>query len=394
MAAILVIVQDSLAVAFSLAGIAGLVRFRSALDDTKDAMYVFVAIAVGLGAGVGTMEAAATLAGLYNLVAVSLWWWNSEPQPIAEMALGEQKVPKARSLLQALLPFRHRERHPEPVAEWLKPGEAILLTNGPSERSDHEGEDSNGTDKRDGILRVHAADDLATRRTVEEVLDECTKRWTLDSDGRGENGFPTLTYQVRLKKRCESAELLAKLQDRLGPELAQYSSGGVTGTGDERLMRRGTVGSLAAAAALLLLAGRSAAQGSGALAHYDLRGSGDSRVELGKGLAELSGLAFTADGRLLGHGDEKAVISQIDPADGAPLEQFTFTGPHGVLHGDFEDIQVVGERIFLVTSGGEVYEGRERCGRRGCRGRTAQRRARGRLLGRGDGLGSAQPVPA
>ena len=221
-AAILVIVQDSLAVAFSLAGIAGLVRFRSALDDTKDAMYVFVAIAVGLGAGVGTMEAAATLAGLYNLVAVSpvVVEVPSQP-PIAEMALGEQKVPKARSLLQALLPSRHRERHPEPVAEWLKPGEAILLTNGPS--GDHDGDDSNGPDKRDGILRVHAADDLATRRSVEEVLDECTKRWTLDSDDRGENGFPTLTYQVRLKKRCESAELLAKLQDRLGPELAQYT---------------------------------------------------------------------------------------------------------------------------------------------------------------------------
>ena len=31
-----------------------------------------------------------------------------------------------------------------------------------------------------------------------------------------------------------------------------------------------------------------------------------------------------------------------------------------MLHGDFEDIQVVGERIFLVTGGGELYEGRER----------------------------------
>ena len=217
-AAILVIVQDSLAVAFSLAGIAGLVRFRSALDDTKDAMYVFVAIAVGLGAGVGAMEAAATLSGLYNLVAVALWWWNSEPQPIAEMALGEQAVPRGRSLLEALLPARHRERHPQPVAEWLKPEEMIALGNG----NDHDGDDSGGG-KRDGILRVHAADDFATRRTVEEVLEECTKRWTLDSDDRGENGLPTLTYQVRLKKRCESAELLAKLQDRLGPELAQYT---------------------------------------------------------------------------------------------------------------------------------------------------------------------------
>jgi hypothetical protein len=125
-------------------------------------------------------------------------------------------------------------------------------------------------------------------------------------------------------------------------------------------MRHGTVTSLATAAALLLLAGRIAAQGTGALAHYDLPGRGDSRIELGKSLAELSGLAFTADGRLLGHGDEKAVISQIDPADGAPLEQFAFTGRRGVLHGDFEDIQVVGDQIFLVTSGAELYEGRER----------------------------------
>ena len=111
------------------------------------------------------------------------------------------------------------------MAEWLKPGEAIPLANGSGGNhvGDHDGDDSGGPDKRDGILRVHAADDLATRRAVEEVLDECTKRWTLDSDGRGENGLPTLTYQVRLKKRCESAELLAKLQDRLGPELAQYT---------------------------------------------------------------------------------------------------------------------------------------------------------------------------
>src|SRR5687768_14291915 len=93
-AAILVIVQDSLAVAFSLAGIAGLVRFRNALDDTKDAMYVFVAIAVGLGAGVGTLEASAALSGLYNLVVVGLWKWTTARPVIADIALGEQTVPR------------------------------------------------------------------------------------------------------------------------------------------------------------------------------------------------------------------------------------------------------------------------------------------------------------
>jgi hypothetical protein len=105
-----------------------------------------------------------------------------------------------------------------------------------------------------------------------------------------------------------------------------------------------------------------AARSTGALTHYDLRGAGDSRVELGKSLAELSGLAFTGDGRLWGHGDEKAVISQIDLADGAPIERLAFTGKRGVLRGDFEDIQVVGERIILVTSSGELFEGRPRPG--------------------------------
>jgi hypothetical protein len=220
-AAILVIVQDSLAVAFSLAGIAGLVRFRSALDDTKDAMYVFVAIAVGLGAGVGAMEASAALAVLYNLVAVALWWWNAEPPPIAEMALGEQKVPRGRSLLEVLLPRRHRARQPEPVAEWLKPEESIPLTTGGDGNTNST---SNGAaTKREGVLRIHAADGITTRRAVEEVLDGCTKRWTLESDDRGEDGLETLTYQVRLKKRCEPTELLGTLHERLGPELAHYT---------------------------------------------------------------------------------------------------------------------------------------------------------------------------
>ena len=52
-------IGPAFAAVIGLAGIAGLVRFRNALDDARDAMYVIVAIAVGLGAGVGALEAAA-----------------------------------------------------------------------------------------------------------------------------------------------------------------------------------------------------------------------------------------------------------------------------------------------------------------------------------------------
>ena len=212
-AAILVIVQDSLAVAFSLAGIAGLVRFRNALDDTRDAMYVVIAIAVGLGAGVGALEASAALAGVYNVAAVSLWKWNTAQPVIAEIALGEQPVPEGQTMFEALR--SDKERDPAPVAEWLETDRAVSLSEHPVT--------PRPPDKRDGLLRVRAADDIATRQAVEDVLQQHTKRWAPETDDRGPEGLPILTYRVRLKKRTPSDGLLDILRERLGPELADYT---------------------------------------------------------------------------------------------------------------------------------------------------------------------------
>jgi hypothetical protein len=215
-AAIMVIVRDSLAVAFSLAGIAGLVRFRNALDDARDAMYVILAIAVGLGAGVGALEAAAALTVLFNLVAVILWKWNTAHPVIADIALGERTVPEGQSLLQAITSSEPRAQHPWPVAEWFEPAAAKpLLETGTSPTLD------GGTQKGQGILRVHAADDAPTRREVEEVIDAHAKSWGFESDDRGADGLPTLTYEVLLKKRYQPAHLLRALQERLGPRLAE-----------------------------------------------------------------------------------------------------------------------------------------------------------------------------
>ena len=73
-AAIVAIVQYSLAIAFSLAGIVAGVRFRRALNDTFDTLFIFVAIAVGLAAGVGSIEiaVAATLFFTYATVLMCL----------------------------------------------------------------------------------------------------------------------------------------------------------------------------------------------------------------------------------------------------------------------------------------------------------------------------------
>ena len=48
---IVIIVQNSLALAFSLAGIAGAVRFRNSLKSSGDALFILLAVAIGLVRG-------------------------------------------------------------------------------------------------------------------------------------------------------------------------------------------------------------------------------------------------------------------------------------------------------------------------------------------------------
>jgi hypothetical protein len=70
---IVIIVQNSLALAFSLAGIAGAVRFRNSLKSSGDALFILLAVAIGLSAGIGAVELAAVLSIAFNYVFVTLW---------------------------------------------------------------------------------------------------------------------------------------------------------------------------------------------------------------------------------------------------------------------------------------------------------------------------------
>jgi hypothetical protein len=70
---IVIIVQNSLALAFSLAGIAGAVRFRNSLKSSGDALFILLAVAIGLSAGIGAVELAAVLSIAFNYVFITLW---------------------------------------------------------------------------------------------------------------------------------------------------------------------------------------------------------------------------------------------------------------------------------------------------------------------------------
>src|SRR5881396_1871291 len=122
-----ILVQNSLALSFTLAAIVAAVRFRNTLKDTKDAVYIFLALAVGVAAGVFSPTVAAVMSLMFNIVVLALWELNvgniyadqrgrMPALPPAEGLLGPRRRSSAAlavgdpDLLAALAPHRSEER--------------------------------------------------------------------------------------------------------------------------------------------------------------------------------------------------------------------------------------------------------------------------------------------
>ncbi len=95
-AGVVLIVRDSVAVAFSLAGIVAAVRFRNTLKDTKDAVYIFLAIAVGLAAGMQSFAVGFVVSAMYVAVILVLWRFEVGAAPIADRVQGQLVVETVR----------------------------------------------------------------------------------------------------------------------------------------------------------------------------------------------------------------------------------------------------------------------------------------------------------
>ena len=67
------IVLNSLALAFSLAGVVAAVRFRFSLNQPSDAMYIFVAIGIGLGCGIGALGVSGVISLAFVVATLVIW---------------------------------------------------------------------------------------------------------------------------------------------------------------------------------------------------------------------------------------------------------------------------------------------------------------------------------
>ena len=119
-ALVMIIVGASLARAFGIAGAASLVRYRSKIEDPKDAAVMLAALAVGLASGTGIYLIAA---GATVFILAALWLLESlEPEARKQFSLKikGKKVddlrPRVEALLRGKVRFEARTTGPDELA--------------------------------------------------------------------------------------------------------------------------------------------------------------------------------------------------------------------------------------------------------------------------------------
>jgi hypothetical protein len=81
-ATIVLLIQNNLALAFGLAAMVAAVRFRVALREAIDGIYIFSSICVGLAAGIGYLGIATIMAMFFCYINAVLWGLDYGQNPI------------------------------------------------------------------------------------------------------------------------------------------------------------------------------------------------------------------------------------------------------------------------------------------------------------------------
>ena len=221
-AGVVTIVKNSLALAFSLAGIVAALNFRNTLRDTKDAVYIFLAMAIGLAAGVQALPIALAVSIFFNVVIIALAWTDFGRMPQAlEGARARARLERARALANANRTGMFVSVMEREVLKSLAPEQLDALAERARRIRRRAGDDATGEvngKPPDTVLRIYAADPGTVRQAMELVLAGQTKAWRFGGPVQAPDGTPGFEYQVRLRKRVPADLLLAQLRERGRPQ--------------------------------------------------------------------------------------------------------------------------------------------------------------------------------
>jgi hypothetical protein len=179
------LVKGILALAFSLAGIVAAVRFRTALEEPLDAVYLFLVIGTGLAAGVQLLFVALIASVMFNAVTLTVWRLNVGSQAavldgwrLAEAGAGPPD--------------------PESAGIALRPD------------ATRDAEDAG--DPYNTRLRLHVTVVEAAQRFAAAFLDEHAKKWRMAEVATEADGTSVIEFDLRLKKSVDIAAFIKGIE--------------------------------------------------------------------------------------------------------------------------------------------------------------------------------------
>ncbi|MBL0940465.1 MAG: DUF4956 domain-containing protein [Gemmatimonadaceae bacterium] len=206
---IVLLVKYSLALAFSLAGIVAAVRFRNSLEDSKDAVYVFLATAIGLSAAVN-LPVAAVLSVGFNTLAIALWLTDFGSSPMElDGRMAERKLQRAKQMARTGT-FVAR------MDDELLRNMTVEQLEGLADRAIQRARANHNTGEIPAVsiertLRVETTDPTSLRRVLEPRLAEYTRHWHFGSMDVGES-TTVIEYRIQLRRKMEPEAFLSMVR--------------------------------------------------------------------------------------------------------------------------------------------------------------------------------------
>ena len=213
-AGVVFVVRDSLALAFSLAGVVAAVRFRTTLRDTRDVVFIFLSIAVGFAAGVHMLGVGGLVSLIFNYVLLLSWRYDFGRNVLAPTASSQLAAP-----LQTLVGKNGNGGIPDrDLVLALSPSSANQLAERFNRVRSVLG-DNKKKPRYNAVLRITTDNVSQAQSAAERVLADVTKRWKLDEVVQTQGKPDEMFYLLRIGKSLTRDELITALRANSGDRI-------------------------------------------------------------------------------------------------------------------------------------------------------------------------------
>ncbi|MGQ0649440.1 MAG: DUF4956 domain-containing protein [Gemmatimonadaceae bacterium] len=214
-AGIVFVVRNSLALAFSLAGVVAAVRFRTTLRDARDVVFIFLAIGVGFAAGVYMLGIGFLVSMFFNFVVLLTWRYGFGRSALAPTAAAQWKDP-----LSSLASSSDQHKVPDrEILLALTPDKVSALAER-FQRVQHVQGNGKGNGKHkqrfNAVISIATGNVTEAQAVVQRVLENTTKRWALDEVVTNTGKPSEMYYLVRLPKKVTRDELITAVRAEAG----------------------------------------------------------------------------------------------------------------------------------------------------------------------------------